>query len=60
LKKNKNQQPKTSHRQLAEITGVPKSTIVCVIQQQGKMGDGQTLCHKKQGTSKNLKLEANL
>lgn len=36
-KKLKNEPPNTSHRQLADIIGVPKSTIACVLQQQGKL-----------------------
>jgi plasmid maintenance system antidote protein VapI len=42
----KNQPPNTSHRQLAEITGVPKSTIARVIQQQEKLQDKWTLRHR--------------
>jgi DNA-binding IclR family transcriptional regulator len=34
LEQVKNQPPNTGHRQLVEITGVPKSTIARVIQQQ--------------------------
>jgi hypothetical protein len=37
--KIKNQPPNTSHRELAKITGVPKSTIACVIQRQEKLRD---------------------
>jgi hypothetical protein len=33
LEKLKNQVPNVSHHQLAEISGVPKSTIVHVVQQ---------------------------
>jgi hypothetical protein len=40
LEKIKNQLPNTSDHQLAEITGVPKSTTACIIQQQEKLRDG--------------------
>jgi hypothetical protein len=47
----KTQPPNTSHRQLAEITGVPKSTIARVVQQQEKLRDEWALRHGQQGTS---------
>jgi hypothetical protein len=37
--KIKNQAPNSSHRQLAKITGVPKSAITSVSQQQEKLRD---------------------
>jgi hypothetical protein len=37
LERTKNQLPNTIHHQLAEIAGMPKSTIAHVIQQQGKL-----------------------
>jgi DNA-binding MurR/RpiR family transcriptional regulator len=37
FEKIKNQPPNTSHRQLAEITGVSKSAVTRVVQQQGKL-----------------------
>jgi DNA-binding IclR family transcriptional regulator len=37
LEKLKNQPPNTSDHQLAEISGVPKSTIARVTQQQEKL-----------------------
>jgi hypothetical protein len=39
LEKIKNQPLNTSHHHLAEITGVLKSAIACVIQQQEKLLD---------------------
>jgi hypothetical protein len=39
LEQIKNQPPDTSHRQLVEIIGVPKSTVAHVIQMQKKLGD---------------------
>ena len=37
LNKIKNQPPNTSYRRLAEITGVPKSTISRVLQQENQL-----------------------
>jgi hypothetical protein len=37
LEKIKNQLPNTSHHQLAEIAGMPKSTFAHVMQQQEKL-----------------------
>jgi hypothetical protein len=53
LEEIKIQLPNTSHHQLAEITGVLKATIACVVQQQGKLRYEWTLRHRQQGTSKN-------
>lgn len=50
LEQIKNQPPDTSHRQQAEITGVPKSTER-VIQQQEKLRSEWTLHLGKQETS---------
>jgi hypothetical protein len=57
LKKIKNQPPNTSHRQLVEMTGVLKSTIARVIQQQEKLRDEWTLLHGQWGTSQKWKRE---
>jgi hypothetical protein len=43
LKKIKNQPPNTNHRQMVEITGVPKSATARVTQKQEKMRDEWTL-----------------
>jgi hypothetical protein len=53
----KNQPPNTSHRQLVEITGVPKSTLAHVIQQQKKLQHEWTLCKGQQGISQKRKRE---
>jgi plasmid maintenance system antidote protein VapI len=45
LEEIKNQPPNTSDHQLAEITGVPKSTTARIIQQQEKLQDEWTLRH---------------
>jgi hypothetical protein len=45
----------TGYHQLTEITGVPKSTIACVIQQQEKLRDEWKLCHRQQGISQKWK-----
>jgi hypothetical protein len=37
LEQIKNKPPKNSHHQLVEVTGVPKLTIVQVMQQQDKL-----------------------
>jgi hypothetical protein len=48
--------PSTSHRRLAEITGVPKPTIARLIHQQDKLQEEWT--HDgKQGTSQKWKRE---
>jgi hypothetical protein len=39
LERIKKQLPDTSHCQLAEITGVLKPTILCVLQQREKLRD---------------------
>jgi hypothetical protein len=53
----KNQQLNTSHRRLAEVTGVLKSTTTRVIQQQEKLQDEWTLREGKQGISQKQKHE---
>jgi hypothetical protein len=53
----KNQPPNTSHHQLVEITGVPKSTVAHIIQQQEKLQDKWTLCNGKQETLQKKKCE---
>jgi hypothetical protein len=50
-------QPLNTHHQLAERTGVPKSTIAHVIQQDEKLRDELTLCHGQQGNSQKGKHE---
>jgi hypothetical protein len=57
LEKIKNQPPDTGHRQLAEITGLSKSAIACVMQQQEKLRDQWTLRHGQQGTPQKSKRE---
>jgi hypothetical protein len=56
-KKIKNKPPRTSRRQLAEITEVPKYTIARIVQQQEKLQDEWTLRHEQQGTSQKRKRE---
>jgi hypothetical protein len=51
LEQIKNQTSNTRHRQLAEITVVPKNTIVRVVQQQEKLRNELTLRHGQQGIS---------
>jgi hypothetical protein len=53
----KNQPPNPSHHQLAEITGLLKVTIACILQQQHKLRDEWTLCHRQQVTSQKWKRE---
>jgi hypothetical protein len=59
LEKIKNQPPNTSYHELAEISGVPKSTIACVIQQREKLRDDWISRHGQQGTSQKQKHEGN-
>ncbi|XP_072119240.1 tigger transposable element-derived protein 4-like [Mobula birostris] len=53
----KSHPPNTTHRQLAVITGVPKSTIARLIQQQDKLREEWALCEGQQGTSQKRKRE---
>jgi hypothetical protein len=53
----KNQPPNTSHRQQAEITAVPKSTIARFIEQQEKRRDKWILREGQQGISQKRKRE---
>jgi DNA-binding transcriptional MocR family regulator len=53
-----NQPPNTSHRQLAEITGVPKSTIARAVQQQEKLRDERKLRRGQHGTFRKRKGES--
>jgi hypothetical protein len=46
LEEIKNQPPNPSRRQLMQITGVPKSTITRVTQQQEELRDEWKLRHK--------------
>ncbi|XP_067126959.1 tigger transposable element-derived protein 6-like [Centruroides vittatus] len=55
LEQIKSQPPNTSHRRLAEITGVPKSTIARMIQQQDKLKEEWALCKGQQRTSQKRK-----
>jgi hypothetical protein len=56
LEQIKNPHPVISHRQLAELTRVPEYAVARSVQQQGNCWmNGQTLRHRKQGTSQNLK-----
>jgi hypothetical protein len=57
LKKIRNQPSNTNHRQMAEITGVPKSTTARVTQQQEQLRDEWTLRRGQQGTSQKRKRE---
>lgn len=55
LQKIKNQPPKTSHCQLAGLSGVPRSTTARVIQQQERLQNERTLRHGQQGSSQKCK-----
>jgi hypothetical protein len=55
LEKMKNQPPNASHRQLAEIIGVLRSTITYVLHRQEKLRGEWSLCHGQQRTSQNQK-----
>jgi hypothetical protein len=55
LEKIKNQRPNTNHRQLANISAVPKSTIVLVVQQQEKLRGEWTLSKRQHGISQKKK-----
>jgi hypothetical protein len=57
LEQIKNKPPNNSHRQLVEIIGVPKFTIVQVIQQQDKVQDGHyTIDNKDLAKNRNMKV----
>ena len=52
LDKIKSQPPNTGYRQLAEITGVPKSTISRLLQQESQLREEFVLQEGQAGTSK--------
>jgi hypothetical protein len=58
LKQIKNKPPNNSHRQLVETIGVPKFTIVQVIQQQDKVRDGHyAIDNKDLAKNRNVKVK---
>ncbi|KFM73405.1 Tigger transposable element-derived protein 4, partial [Stegodyphus mimosarum] len=57
LDKIKSQPPNTSHRRLAEITGVPKSTIPRVLRQESQLREELVLQEGQTGTSRRKREE---
>jgi hypothetical protein len=57
LEQIKNKPPNNSHRQVVKIIGMPKFTIVQVIQQQDKVRDGHyTINNKVLAKNRNVKV----